>query len=132
MSRTGRTKRFAILVLGVAALAASSVAFASPTAALSGKYAATIKSPAELKGKWVVTFAKGGTYSVALNGRAMARGTYSATATTITMREPAGCGGTGTYGWRKSGKTLTFVRKREAPACQARAAVLAHRFTQVR
>jgi hypothetical protein len=114
----------------VVALAVSSAALAS--GGLVGRYKTTIKTPSELKGTWVLSLAKGGTYTVALNGKALARGRYSATATTITLREPAGCGGTGTYGWKKSGKTLTFAHKREAPACQARAAILAHRFTQVR
>jgi hypothetical protein len=50
------------------------------------------------------------------------------------LRESAdrGCGGSGTYAWKKSGKTLRFIRKRESPSCQGRAAVLAHPFTQVR
>ena len=115
----------------VAALALSAVALAA--GGVAGTYATTIKSPAQVKGKWVLKLAKGGTYTVALNGKRLARGTYSATATTITLRESAanGCGGSGTYAWKKSGKTLTFVRKREAASCQGRAAVLAHRFTQV-
>jgi hypothetical protein len=123
-------KRFAIAATVVAALATSSVALAGGT--LTGKYATTIKSPSEIKGKWVLTFAKGGTYTVAMNGKPLSRGKYSATAKTVTLREPNGCGGTGTYAWKKSGKTLRFIRKREAASCQARAAVLAHTFTQVR
>jgi hypothetical protein len=124
--------RFAIAVTVLAALAASSVALAGGT--LTGKYAATIKSPSEIRGKWVLTLAKGGTYTVAMNGKALARGKYSATAKTITFRERAsnGCGGSGTYAWKKSGTTLRFIRKREAASCQARAVVLSHRFTQVR
>ena len=124
------TKQLVLAVAVLAALTMSSVAFAG--GGVAGTYATTIKSPAELKGKWVVTFTKRGTYTVALNGKALARGKYTATATTITLREPSGCGGTGTYTWKRSGKTMTFVRKREAKACQVRAAVLAHRFTQVR
>jgi hypothetical protein len=118
-------------VVLVAALALSAGALAA--GGVVGTYATTIKSPAQLKGKWVLKLAKGGTYTVALNGQRLGRGTYSATATTITLREPAssGCGGSGTYAWKKRGKTLTFVRKREAPSCQGRAAVLAHRFMQV-
>ncbi len=114
----------------VGALVVSSVALASGSVV--GTYSTMIQSPSELKGKWVLTLAKGGTYKVALNGRALARGTYSATAKTITLREPAGCGGTGTYAWKRSGKAMSFTRKRESPSCHVRAAVLAHRFTQVR
>jgi hypothetical protein len=120
----------ALVSMVMVVLGLSSVALAA--GGVAGTYATTIKSPAELQGKWVLTLAKSGTYAVALNGKVMARGRYSVTATTITLREPAGCGGSGTYAWKRSGKTLTFIRKREAPSCQVRAAVLAHRFTQVR
>ena len=122
-------RRFTFAAAVVAALVVSSVALAA--GGVVGKYTTTVNSPSELKGKWVLTLAKSGTYTVARNGKALARGTYSATATTITLREPAGCGGSGTYAWKKSGKTMTFARKRESPSCQARAAVLAQRFTQV-
>jgi hypothetical protein len=124
------TRRLAFAAVILLTLIVSSVALAA--GGVTGTYTTTITSPAQLKGKWVVTFAKGGTYKVARNGQALARGTYSTTATTITLREPNGCGGSGTYAWKRSGKTMTFIRKREVPACQARAAVLAHRFTQVR
>jgi hypothetical protein len=116
----------------VTALAVCSAALGA--GGVSGRYTATIKTPAQIKGKWVLTLAQGGTYTVSLNGERLARGTYSATATTITLRESAaaGCGGVGIYAWRKSGKTLRFIRKREVQACQGRAAVLAHPFTQIR
>ena len=124
------TERIACVAVVILALAVSSVALAA--GGVVGTYTTTIDSPSALKGKWVLTLGKSGTYTVALNGAALARGTYSATATTITLREPDGCGGTGTYAWKKSGKTMRFVRKRESPSCPERAAVLAHRFTQVR
>jgi hypothetical protein len=123
-------QRLALVTVVMVALGHSSVAFAA--GGVAGTYTTTIKSPSEVKGKWVLTLAKNGTYAVALNGRVLARGRYSVTSTTITLREPAGCGGSGTYAWKRSGKTMTFIRKREAPSCQVRAAVLAHRFTQVR
>jgi hypothetical protein len=124
-------KGFPFAAAVIVALAVSSAALAG--GGVVGTYTTTISSPSELKGRWVLTLAKGGTYKVALNGKALARGRYSATATTITLREPGdtGCGGSGTYAWKRSGKTMRFVRKRESPACQARAAVFAHRFTQV-
>jgi len=120
-----------LLVAAVAALALSS--FAVAATGLSGTYRTTIKSPAQLKGTWSIAFAKGGTYAVAVNGQPVARGTYRSTAATITFTRErgSGCAGVGTYGWKKSGKVVTFTRKREASSCQARATVLAHRFTQV-
>ena len=115
-----------------AALAVSSVALAG--GGLSGKYVTTIKSPAQLKGKWAITFAKGGTYTVARNGETLARGRYASTANTITLDREQGspCTGAGTYAWKKSGKTLTFAKKQESASCQVRAIVLLHRFTQAR
>jgi hypothetical protein len=120
-----------LTVVAVVATGAASVALAAGS--VGGTYVTTIKSPAQLKGTWKLTLARNGTYAVALNGKPLAHGRYSATPSTITMRESAapGCGGTGTYGWTRSGKTMRFVRKREAPSCQVRAMVLAHRFTQV-
>ena len=125
------SRYLALLVATVAALALSSVALAS--GGLSGTYAATIKNSNHLNGKWVLVL-KGGTYTVAQNGNTLARGKYTATATTITFaREPAsGCAGSGTYAWKRSPKTITFVRKLEHASCQARAEILGRRFTQVR
>ena len=125
-------RSLAVVGMVIAALAASSVAPAA--GGISGTYTTTIKSPAQLKGRWVLTFAQAGSYTVALNGQPVARGKYSSTAKTITfVRERgSGCTGVGTYAWSRSGKTVSFTRKRESSSCQARAAVLAHRFTQVR
>ena len=125
-------RSLAVVALVIAWLAASSVALAS--GGLTGTYATTIKSPAQLKGKWVLTLARGGSYTVALNGQPVARGKYTSTAKTITLdrEQGSGCTGAGTYAWKRSGKTLSFTKKRESASCQARAVVLAHRFTQVR
>jgi hypothetical protein len=127
-----RRKRLAFGVVVIVALGMCSAALA--TTGVAGTYATTISSPADLRGTWVLTLAKGGTYTVTLNGAAVARGRYSATATTITFRREtgSGCSGPGTYAWKKSGTTMRFIRKREHPTCQGRAAVLAHRFTQRR
>ena len=126
MIRTG----LAIVALVTVALTASSVAFAAAT--LTGKYATTIKSPSPLKGSWVLSLTKAGTYTVALNGEVLAGGKYSATGSTITFgRETAGgCPKSGKYTWKKSGKTLTFTRISESATCSARSAVLSRTFTQ--
>ena len=124
--------RFALAGVVVVALGVSSVALAA--GGLPGTYTTTVKSPAQLKGKWAITFATGVTYSVAVNGETVARGKYSATAKSVTLfrEQGSGCTGAGTYAWKKSGKTVSFTRKRESASCQARAMVLTHRFTQVR
>ena len=117
----------AVLVLGLCSvsLAAGGVV---------GTYTTTVKSPVQVKGKWTLALAKGGSFTVALDGQIVARGRYSATPKRITFGPERGgaCRGSGTYGWKKSGKTMTFTRKREAVSCQGRAAVLAHPFKQVR
>jgi hypothetical protein len=116
----------------VTALGLCSVALAAGGAV--GTYTTTIKNPAQLKGKWTLALSKAGSFTAALNGEIVARGRYSATPKTITFGPERGsaCKGSGTYGWRKSGKTITFTRKREAASCEGRAAVLAHPFKQVR
>jgi len=120
----------AIVVL--ASLALTSVALSA--GGLPGTYSTMIKSPAQLKGTWALTFAKEGTYTVAVNGQRIASGRYSATPRTITLdrERGSGCTGAGTYAWARSGKTMTFTRKKESASCQARAVVLSHRFTRVR
>ena len=127
-----RNRSLAIVALVIAALAASSVALAS--GGLTGTYATTIKSPAQLKGKWALTFARGGSYTVKVNGQPVARGKYTSTAKTITLSRErgSGCTGAGTYVWKKSGNTVSFSRKRESATCQVRALVLSRRFTQLR
>jgi hypothetical protein len=126
-----RFKQLAVCAVVMVTLVVSSVATAS--SGFTGTYTTTIKSPAEIKGKWIMTFAKG-VYTVRVDGGFRGRGHYSATGTTITLRESGetGCGGSGTYTWRKSGSTLRFVNKREARSCELRAVVLSHRFRQVR
>ena len=128
----GFTKRLVVAAVAIVALGVSSTALA--VGGVAGKYAATIRSPAELKGKWVLTLAGGGSYTVAVNGKLLARGRYTATPKTITFSRErgSGCVGNGTYGWLRSGKTVNFVRKRETASCAGRAAVLSHPFTQVR
>ena len=121
-------------IAGLVLLALGVSSAALGAGGLSGTYATTIKSPAQLKGKWAITFAKRGSYTVAVNGETVARGRYTSTATSITLNRErgSGCTGAGTYAWKKSGKYVTFTRKRESASCQARALVLSHRFTQVR
>lgn len=119
-----------VVLAGIVALALALSSAAAAAGGVTGTYRTTVASPKQIKGTWTLTF-KAGTYKVSLNGQPLARGTYTATPTTITLREPAGCGGTGTYAWKRPGRAMTFVRKWEAPSCSIRAAVLSHRFTRV-
>jgi hypothetical protein len=125
-------KRFTIAAFVVVVLAlSSSVALAGGSAA--GRYATTIKSPAALKGTWVLNLAKSGTYTVATNNQIFIRGKYAVTGSKITFGRETGqgaCPKTGTYTWKKSGKTLTFRRVSDSPACSGRSGVLAHTFTE--
>jgi hypothetical protein len=126
-------QRFALAFSVVAALASSSVALAGGT--LAGEYKAKISSPPEFKATWVMKFAKSGTYTVAMDGHVIVRGTYSSSGSTITFRHETGegaCAKTGKYTWKKSGKTLKFTRMSDSTACAGRSGVLAHTFTQQR
>ncbi len=126
-------KQLAIAASVVAALALSSVALAGGT--LAGKYTTTIKSPAKFKGTWVLNLTKGGTYTVADNGQILIRGKYSTTRSKITFGHETGsgaCAKSGTYTWKKTGKTLKFTRVHDSPLCSGRSGVLAHTFTQQR
>ncbi len=134
--------RFRRLVFGCGVVAAAMLATSSLALAaggLAGTYTTTVKSPAQLQGKWEITFAKGGSYTVRMDGETVARGRYASTATTITLdrERGSGCTGAGTYAWnmvalRRSGRTVTFTKKRESASCQGRALVLSHRFAEVR
>jgi hypothetical protein len=126
-------KQLALAASVVAALALSSVALAGGT--LPGKYTTTIKSPAQLKGTWVLNLANGGTYTVADNGQLLIRGKYSTTGSKITFGHETGngaCAKAGTYSWKKTGKTLKFTRVHDSALCSGRAGVLAHTFTEQR
>ncbi len=93
-----------------------------------GKYATTIKSPAQFKGTWVLNLAKGGTYTVN-NGQFVIRGRYATAGSRITFGRETGdgaCAKSGTYTWRRNGKTLRFRGVSESPACSGRSGILAH------
>jgi len=132
-------KRFSITASAVVVLALSSVVLALSSVALAGgtvagKYATTIKTPAEFKGKWVLNIAKGGIYTVANNGQIVVRGKYALAGSKITFGHESGAGAcpkTGKYTWTKSGRTLKFTRITDAPVCSGRSGVLAHTFTQL-
>ena len=127
-----RLKLTGVVLAGVAVLVLGVCSVALAAGGTTGKYAATIKSPAQIKGRWVLNLKPGGVYVVSLNGKNLASGRWSATATTITFREPDGCGGTGTYAWKRTNAVLRFTAKRGDPRCQIRRAVLTHPFIQVR
>ena len=127
-----RMRQLAVAGSIVAALALSSVALAGGT--LAGKYKTTIKSPAQFKGTWILTLTKRGAYVVD-NGQILIRGRYSTTGSRITFGHETGdgaCAKSGTYTWKKTGKTLKFTRVSESPVCSGRSGVLAHTFTEQR
>ena len=124
-------QQVALAAAVLAAVVLPTLAFGS--AMLTGKYATTIKSPSQLKGTWILSLTKGGTYTVVDNGQLLVRGRYATTGARITFGHETGsgaCAKAGTYTWKKSGKTLRFTRVSESPACSGRSAILAHTFTQ--
>jgi hypothetical protein len=88
-------------------------------------------------GKWTVTFAKNGTYTIT-SGPEVAlsvgrRSHYRGTTFVIATANPGPCGaphGTGTYTLKLTGATLRFVRVKDP--CQLRALILGFPYTKVR
>jgi hypothetical protein len=111
----------------IAALALPSVAFAG--ALPLGKYKTNVKTPARLKGTWVLDFLKGGKYTIADNGAVVVRGHFTSTSRIYLSNEtgPAACSQFGAYAWKRAGKTLRFTKLSDS--CAGRASVLGHIFT---
>jgi hypothetical protein len=123
-------KRLAILASMIAALALAlpSVMLAGRNLPL-GKYRTTVKTPARLKGIWVLNFVKGGKYAITDNGAVVVRGHFTSTSRIYFSNEtgPAACPQFGVYAWKRAGKTLKFTKVSDP--CVGRAAVLGHIFT---
>jgi hypothetical protein len=122
--------------LGLFLTAVSVAAASSPIA---GIYVTTISGkPAQLDGKWILSFAGNGGYAVAKAPKtsAILIGGRSTTAGhTLTMVDgfgPLACTGAsakGTYSWRFSGTTLKLAKKHDT--CAGRPLVLAGSWTKV-
>jgi hypothetical protein len=125
-------RRVTVVAVVVGALVATPGTLAA--GGVVGTYKTTIRDSGHLNGTWLLALAPGGTYTVSMNGEPLARGRYAATAKTITFSHEtnSGCTGRGVYAWKKSGKAMSFARKREPASCNARESVFEHRFAQVR
>jgi hypothetical protein len=121
-------KRLAVGVTLIAALALPSVLLASGGFPL-GKYTANVKTPARLKGVWVLNFVKGGKYAISDNGAVVVRGHFTSTSRIYLSGEtgPAACPQAGVYSWKRTGKTLKFTKVSDP--CAGRASVLKLAFT---
>ena len=122
--------------LAAIASAGVSLALALPSLALAdgppaGKYSAKITTPPELKGTWVLSFAKSGTYTITQAGKVVVRGHDLSVGPQMQMYKETGskaCPSTGYYNFKRTGKTLTFAKLSD-PKCAGRAFVLSHAFT---
>ena len=94
-----------------------------------GKYTTTVKTPARLKGIWVLNFVKGGKYTITDNGAVVVRGHFTSTSRIYLSNEtgPAACPQFGVYAWKRAGKTLKFTKVSDP--CVGRAVVLGLPFT---
>ena len=117
-----------IAMIAALALALPSVVLAARNLPL-GKYRTSVKTPARLKGTWVLDFLKGGKYTITDNGAVVVRGHFNTTSRVYLSGEtgPAACPQFGVYSWKRVGKTLTFTKISDS--CAGRAAVLALPFT---
>ena len=121
-------KRLAVCVSMIAALVLPTVVLAGGALPL-GKYRANVKTPARLKGIWVLSFMKGGKYTITDNGAVVVRGHFTSTSRVYLSNEtgPAACPQFGVYAWKRTGKTLKFTKVSDP--CAGRAAVLSLPFT---
>jgi hypothetical protein len=115
-------------IIAALALAVPSVVLAVRNLPL-GKYTTTVKTPARLKGVWVLDFLKGGKYTITDNGAVVVRGHFQSTTRIYFSGEtgPRACPQFGAYAWKLTGKTLTFTKLSDS--CVGRSTVLALRFT---
>ena len=128
------SRRLAVAAVGICA----SAGLAGPAVAaggLSGSYATTIKGDkslhGSLNGRWVLSFAKAGTYTVADNGKIVIRGRFTTTGSTVGFGHetgPASCPTPGRYSFKLTGRTLRL--KRLSDACTGRIGVLGHPLTK--
>jgi hypothetical protein len=121
-------KRVAVGVTLIAALVLPSVLLAAGGLPL-GKYTANVKTPAALKGTWVLNFMKGGKYAITDNGTVVVRGHFTSTSRIYLGKEtgPAACPQLGVYSWKRTGKTLKFTKVSDP--CVGRSTVLKLAFT---
>ena len=125
-------KRLIVAASLIAALALPSLAFAA--SAPMGSYSTKLTTPKQFKGTWVMTFAKGGTYTIKLNGKVVVRGHDLSIGSQIQFEGetgPAACPTPGFYTFKKSGKKLTFSKIHDPASCSGRSYVLGHPFTAV-
>lgn len=124
-------KQLAVGASIIAALALPPVVFASGNLPL-GKYTTIVKSPARLKGTWVLDFLKTGKYTITDNGAVVVRGHFTSTSRIYLSNEtgPAACPQFGVYAWKRTGTTLKFTKVSDS--CAGRAAVLGLPFTATR
>jgi hypothetical protein len=115
-------------LIAALALALPSVVLAARNLPL-GKYRTTVKTPARLKGVWVLDFMKGGKYTIADNGTVVVRGHFMSTSRIYLSGEtgPAACPQFGVYTWKLVGKTLKFTKVSDS--CVGRSQVLGLPFT---
>ena len=131
-------KRLIVVASLIAALALPSLAFAGSASlafaasAPSGSYSTKLTTPKQFKGTWLMTFAKGGTYTIKLNGKVVVRGHDLSIGSQIQFEGetgPAACPTPGFYTFKKSGKKLTFSKVHDVASCSGRSYVLEHPFT---
>jgi hypothetical protein len=121
------------LAVGASMIAALALALPSVVLAVRnlplGKYTTTVKTPARLKGIWVLNFMKDGKYTITENGAVVVRGHFTSTSRIYLSNEtgPLACSQFGVYAWKRAEKILKFTKVSDP--CAGRAAVLGHTFT---
>jgi hypothetical protein len=120
-------KRIAIAMSALAALAFATAAMATGT--ITGKYAATISSPASVAATWTLDFKANGTGTVAADGQ-LTGNVFTVKGSTLAVPGGKSCPGVGTYRIHLAGKHLTFTVIKDACTVGRKLILVGHTFTK--
>jgi hypothetical protein len=126
-------RRLTVFLVLAATLALSGAALAGGK--LRGTYMTKVNNAGQFTGTWTMNIFGGGKYTILLNNALLIRGTWTNRGSKVTFGQESGaaaCVPSGTYSWKRTGKTLKLTKVRDSAAlCAGRILVLSHPFTQV-
>lgn len=125
-------RRLTLFLVLAATLALPNAALAGGK--LRGTYTTKVNATGQYTGTWTMNIFSGGKYTILLNNALLIRGTWTNLGSKITFGQESGaaaCVPSGTYSWKRTGKTLKLTKVHDSAAlCAGRILVLSHTFTQ--
>ena len=126
-------RRLTLFLVLAATLALPNAALAGGK--LRGTYTTKVNAAGQYTGTWTMNIFSGGKYTILLNNALLIRGTWTNLGSKVTFGHESGaaaCVPSGTYSWKRTGKTLKLTKVHDSAAlCAGRILVLSHTFTQV-